>query len=125
MSYDQTTGVLKYWQDKTLAGFNTDGTQNNEPSYGFDETEFTSAPDDGGNLLIAPTSGQTLSIDSGYTGLSTVINNRTYYFGLTFTEGLASPEVKHHSGNIIYVDNRPSTTRSVNQKEDIKIILQF
>ncbi len=125
VSYDQTTGVLKYWQDRTLAGFNTDGTQNDEPSYGFDETEFTSAPDDDGDLLIAPTSGQTLSIDSGYTGLSTVINNRTYYFGLTFTEGLASPEVKHHSGNIIYVDNRPSTTRSVNQKEDIKIILQF
>ena len=26
--YDQTTGVLKYWQDRTLAGFNTVGTAN-------------------------------------------------------------------------------------------------
>ena len=35
------------------------------------------------------------------------------------------PEAKKYSGNIIYVDNRPSITRSVNQKEDIKVILQF
>jgi DUF2075 family protein len=35
------------------------------------------------------------------------------------------PEVKKYSGNIIYVDNRPSITRSSNQKEDIKVILQF
>ena len=26
VSYDQTTGVLKFWQDRTLAGFNTVGT---------------------------------------------------------------------------------------------------
>jgi hypothetical protein len=54
-----------------------------------------------------------------------VINNRTYYLGQSFTSGLANPEVKKHSGNIIYVDNRPSITRSPNQKEDIKVILQF
>ena len=30
--------------------------------------------------------------------------------------GVANPEVKKHSGNIIYVDNRPSITRSSNQK---------
>ncbi len=28
-------------------------------------------------------------------------------------------------GNIIYVDHRPAITRSSNQKEDIKVILQF
>ena len=36
-----------------------------------------------------------------------------------------NPEVRKYSGNIIYVDNRPSITRSTNQKEDIKVILQF
>ena len=25
VSYDETTGVLKYWQDRSLAGFNTAG----------------------------------------------------------------------------------------------------
>ena len=66
-----------------------------------------------------------LSIDTNFTGISTVINNRTYYLGQSFSSGVSNPEVKKYSGNIIYVDNRPSITRSSNQKEDIKVILQF
>ena len=42
-----------------------------------------------------------------------------------FKDGISIPEVKRHSGNIVFVDNRPAITRSVNQKEDIKIVLQF
>ena len=125
VNYDQTTGVLKYWQDRSLAGFNTVGTAQTQPTYGFDLTEFTATPGTGGNLTIAPTTGTNLGIDTNFSGISTVINNRTYYLGQTFTSGIANPEVKKHSGNIIYVDNRPSITRSSNQKEDIKVILQF
>ena len=125
VNYDQTTGVLKYWQDRSLAGFNTVGTAQTQPTYGFDLIEFTATPGTGGNLTIAPTTGTNLGIDTNFSGISTVINNRTYYLGQTFTSGIANPEVKKHSGNIIYVDNRPSITRSSNQKEDIKVILQF
>ncbi len=125
ISYDQTTGVLKYWQDKTMAGFNTVGTAQTNPTWGFDLTEFTANPTSGGNLTIVPSSGSNLAIDTSFTGLSTVINSKTYYLGQEFTEGIALPEVKKYSGNIIYVDNRPSITRSANQKEDIKVILQF
>ena len=125
ISYDQTTGVLKYWQDRSLAGFNTVGTAQTQPTYGFNLEEFTSSPGTGGAVTITPTTGLDLSIDSNFSGISTVINNRTYYLGQTFTSGVANPEVKKHSGNIIYVDNRPSITRSSNQKEDIKVILQF
>ena len=125
VSYDQTTGVLKFWQDRSLAGFNTVGTAQTQPTYGFDLTEFTSSPGSGGSLTITPSSGSNLGIDTNFSGISTVINNRTYYLGQSFTSGVASPEVKKHSGNIIYVDNRPSITRSSNQKEDIKVILQF
>lgn len=125
VSYDQTTGVLKYWQDRTLAGFNTVGTAVTNPTYGFDLTEFTSSPSTGGSLTIVPSSGSNLAIDTSFTGISTVINSRTYYLGQEFTNGLANPEVKKYSGNIIYVDNRPAITRSSNQKEDIKVILQF
>ena len=125
INYDQTTGVLKYWQDRSVSGFNTVGTAQTQPTYGFDLTEFTSAPDTGGSLTIVPSSGSNLAIDTSFTGVSTVINNRTYYLGQTFTSGVAEPEVRQHSGNIIYVDNRPSITRSSNQKEDIKVILQF
>ena len=125
VNYDSNTGVLKYWQDRTVAGFNTVGTAQSNPLYGFDLTEFTSSPSTGGSLTIIPSSGSNLTIDSVFTGISTVINNRTYYLGQSFTNGISSPEVRKHSGNIIYVDNRPSITRSSNQKEDIKVILQF
>jgi hypothetical protein len=125
INYDQATGVLKYWQDKTLAGFNTNGTSQVLPPNGLNLTQFTSSPTTGGSLVIFGNSGGTLSIDNTFTGISTVINNRTYYLGQSFINGLSNPEVKKYSGNIIYVDNRPSITRSSNQKEDIKVILQF
>ena len=80
-------------------------------------------------MNIASNQG-TLGIDtsfgkSGNPGISTVINNRTYYLGQSFVKGVSNPEVKKYSGNIIYIDNRPAIKRSSNQKEDIKVILQF
>jgi hypothetical protein len=124
ISYDQITGVLKYWQDRSNSGFSTVGLAVTNPTYGFNQVEFTNAFGAGGSLTISGGSVN-LGIDTSFTGLSTVINNRTYYLGQSFTSGLANPEVKKYSGNIIYVDNRPSITRSSNQKEDIKVILQF
>jgi hypothetical protein len=124
ISYDQVTSVLKYWQDRSNSGFSTVGVAITNPPFGFDQVEFSSSPGTGGSLVITGGSAS-LSIDTAFTGISTVINNRTYYLGQSFTSGLANPEVKKHSGNIIYVDNRPSITRSSNQKEDIKVILQF
>ena len=125
VSYDQTTGVLKYWQDRTLAGFNTVGTAQTDPTYGYELVDFTSNPTSPGTLDINHASVANLSIESSFSGISTVINNRTYYLGQSFTNGISSPEVEKYTGNIIYVDNRPSITRSSNQKEDIKVILQF
>ena len=123
VSYDQTTGVLKYWQDRV--GFNTVGAALTNAPYGYEQLEFTSNPSSGGSIVITPTTGSNLQIDSSFSGFSTSINNRTYNLGQDFTNGISSPEVKRYSGNIIYVDNRPSVNRSVNQKEDIKVILQF
>lgn len=127
VSYDPVTSVLKYWQDRTLSGFTTTpgaGVGVTNPIYGYNLNKFTSSPSAGGSIVV---NGGTVSlgIDTSFTGISTVINNRTYYLGQSFTEGLSNPEVKKYSGNIIYVDNRPSVTRSSNQKEDIKVILQF
>jgi hypothetical protein len=124
VSYDQVTGVLKYWQDRSTAGFNTDGSKNTIPEYGFKMNRFTKGITDGGSFDIVGGSA-TLAIQTSFTGISTEINSRTYYLGQSFSEGVAQPEVEKYTGNIIYVDNRPSITRSANQKEDIKIILQF
>ena len=129
VAYDQNTGVLKYWQDKFHCGFNTDGTKNTSPTYGFTMERFTSDTGSGGSFNIIGGSAtlaiQTTFGSSANPGINTVINSRTYNLGQSFIKGVSQPEVKKYSGNIIYVDNRPSITRSSNQKEDIKVILQF
>jgi len=124
VSYDQVTGVLKYWQDRTNSGFSSDGTLDASPVYGFRSNKFTSNITGGGSLAI--TGGSvSLGINTAFQGVSTVLNSRTYYLGQNFVNGLANPESQKFSGDIIYVDNRPSVTRSSSQKEDVKIILQF
>tara|TARA_B100000700_G_scaffold59947_1_gene65489 strand:- start:12392 stop:13957 length:1566 start_codon:yes stop_codon:yes gene_type:complete len=129
INYDTTTGVLKYWQDRTMAGFTTTtstvtGVAVTNPQYGYEITRFSAAISEGGTFgIVGTTSGLTISTD--FSGLSTSINNKTYYLGQSFTKGLSNPEVKKYSGNIIYLDNRPAIKRSSNQKEDIKVILQF
>jgi len=103
VNYDQTTGVLKYLQDRTFAGFSTDGSIQENSEYDYELIEFTSFPDDGGSLLLTGNNGSNLQIDNNFSGISTVINNRTYYLGQSFTNGLSSPEVKKYSGSIISV----------------------
>ena len=125
VNYDANTGVLKLWQDRTVAGFTTAGVGQINPAYGYLLNQFTGTPSGDGTLTITPSTGLPLTIDSDFSDNKTTINNRIYYHGMDFNSGVASPEVKQHSGNIIYVDNRPSITRSSNQKEDIKVILQF
>jgi len=67
-----------------------------------------------------------LVIDKSFSGITTVLNNNTTYnLGQNFDSGVSNPEVQKYSGDIIYIDNRPSIIRSANQKEDIKVILQF
>ena len=115
---------MKYWQDRTLAGFNTVGTAVTNPIYGFNLTRFTASPTSGGSLSIVGGTNN-LSISTNFSGFTTSINNKTYYLGQNFTNGVSNPEVKKYSGNIIYVDNRPAIKRSSSQREDIKVILQF
>jgi hypothetical protein len=60
------------------------------------------------------------------TNTSTItVSNKIINLGVEFTSGLANPEINSKSGNIIYIDNRPTVTRNSRQKEDVKIILEF
>ena len=112
-SWDNTTGVLKYYQPVGIA---TVGV-------GYKINEFSST---GSSLVINGAAlGPSLSIDVNFTGISTVINNRTYQLGSNFVAGIASAEYNKKSGEIIYIDNRPPIPRSASQKEDIKIVLEF
>lgn len=116
-SWNNITGVLKYYQPTGLA---TEGV-------GYTLYDFTSSPEVGGNLFINGSLSQStdLIIDSGFTGVSTVINNRTYQLGSYFISGISSTEYNKKSGELIYLDNRFPIPRSINQKEDIKIVLEF
>lgn len=122
VSWTPTNGVLKYWQDKSLA-------TGNSATYGYKLNRFSSSPITGGNTEILGGSGS-LTIDTNFgstsePGIKTTINSKTYYLGQQFINGLANPEVKKYSGEIVYVDNRAAITRSSTQKEDIKIVLEF
>jgi hypothetical protein len=124
ISYDKITGVLKYSQDRQLFGYEyislrlEDVTDNSKP------IEFTGTIGSGGSLNIVG-SNVNVKINNTFSGSVETINNRNYYFGQNFVNGTANPEVKKQSGSILYVDNRPPITRSINQREDIKIVLQF
>jgi hypothetical protein len=116
-AWDNTTGVLKYYQPVGLA---TVGVN-------YQINSFTATPTQGGSYTIeCPTIiGPELSIDTNFTGISTVINSRTYQLGSNFVSGISSAEFNKKSGDIIYIDNRKAIPRSASQKEDIKIVLEF
>jgi hypothetical protein len=116
-SWDSISGVLKYYQPVGLA---TVGV-------GYKIHPFTTNLETGGSLLItgSTSQGTDLQIHNTFTGLSTVINNRTYQLGSYFISGISSAEYNKKSGEIIYLDNRFAIPRSVSQKEDIKIVLEF
>lgn len=120
VSYDNKTGVLKYWQDRSNVGFQTGTSSSNfVPEFGYDLIRFSAS---GGTVNGTINN---LSVDSSFTGFSTTISGINYNLGQYFSNGISNPEVKKYSGEMIYIDNRPSITRSSNQKEDIKVILQF
>jgi hypothetical protein len=116
-SWDPITGVLKYYQPTGLASSET----------GFKIIPFTATPDVGYGLTINCSTiiGPTLTINSNFSGVSTTINNRIYQLGQEFVAGISSAEYNKKSGDIIYLDNRQPIPRSANQKEDIKIVLEF
>ena len=121
-SYDSETMVLKYFQDRSLYfGNNADQTDYNTVTSDSKVLSFSSS---GGS--ITPFAG---SIDTDF-GSPTPTNkfsvgSKVIDLGVTFTAGLANPEINKKTGDIIYIDNRPLVTRDIRQKEDIKIILEF
>lgn len=110
-SWDQDTKILKYYQSVGMA----------KSEYGYKLNQFTSNID---NLDIETDFG-TFQIDSSFSGSSITINNRIINLGSSYQNGISLPEYIKGSGEILYVDNRQPIERSANQKEDIKIVLEF
>lgn len=117
-SYDSETKVLKYFQDRSLYfGNSKDQTDYNTVTSDSKVLSFSSS---GGP--ITPFAG---SVDTTLNSNKVNVGGKVIDLGVTFTAGLANPEINKKTGDIIYIDNRPLVTRDIRQKEDIKIILEF
>jgi hypothetical protein len=121
-SYDRDTMVLKYFQDRSLYfGNSLDQTDRTDHSrvYNFEST--------GGPISSPSFTGASIdtTLGSPTPTNKVTVGTKVIDLGVTFTAGLANPEINKKTGDIIYIDNRPLVTRDIRQKEDIKIILEF
>ena len=120
-SWDSSTGVLKVYNPVGLGS----------TTYGFRMVDFASQIGAGGTYVVSgQTSGNALGIETSFgsssnPGTATTVGSASVQLGQSFVEGIAQPEVKKYSGEILYIDNRAAIQRSATQKEDIKIVLEF
>ena len=122
-SYDTSTKVLKYYEDRSLYYHPSLYDQTDSRTVVSETTpvDFSSS---GGAISSDNNFGG--SVDANFTGVTTAITStKTVNLDTQFINGLSSPEINKGSGDIIYIDNRPRVSRNARQKEDIKIILEF
>ena len=96
-----TAGVLKYIQTNDAH---------------TDQGVVRAFESNGSNAITGESSAASGNVDTGYA--STLL-------GVTFSAGLAAPEVENNSGDVIYVENRRLITRAADQIEDIKLVIEF
>ena len=120
-SYDKQTKVIKFYQDRSLY-FNE--TTQDQTDYSNVATQSKKIAFSGANSINFD-GPSPVSVDTSFSGISIVVNDKTIDLGVTFTDGYANPEINKTSGDIIYIDNRKLVERDSRQKEDIKIILEF
>jgi hypothetical protein len=96
-----TAGVLKYIQT-------TDAHTDSGVVRPFESN--------GSNAITGETSTASGTVNTSY-GSTTL--------GVTFSSGLAAPEIENNSGDVIYVENRRLITRAPDQIEDIKLVIEF
>jgi hypothetical protein len=122
-SYDLETKVVKYTRDRSLY-FNNGS---------LDQTDYVGVSTSGKVLdfessatLVTTVGGFSGAVDIGFSGITTnPTGSKVINLGVEFTNGIAQPEINKTSGDIVYLDNRPTISRNPRQKEDVKIILEF
>jgi len=121
-SFDEETNVIKYIQDRSLYFNKLTGTQRDFIGV---TSEAKYVDFDASAESVTTDSGFSASVDTNFSGITTVIGNNTINLGVNFTDGLSKSQINKRSGEIIYIDNRPTITRNSRQKEDIKVVLEF
>ena len=127
-SYDKQSGVLKYYQDRSLY-YEQTNNRNNQTDYigvGSDANSKQLAFGTSGSIKFLSTPKPSdASVSVAFTGSTMVDGTKEVDLGVYFTSGLANPEINKTTGDVIYIDNRKEVTRDSRQKEDIKIVLEF
>ena len=108
VEWDSSNSIL-YYQQERFGDYGTNGTNGGYVAFS------------GENLVTGATSGATGTPDAGADSAVTLAGGNT----ITFTNGYANPEMAADSGDIIYIENRKPISRSSDQIEDIKVIVEF
>jgi len=122
-SYDKDTFVLKYIQDRSL--YLNPVTGDNQDYFGVNLNANVLPFQSDTSIVFSGSFSGNGTIDSDFTGISTIIGGKNINLGVNFTNGLSNPEINKKTGDIIYIDNRKEVERDIRQKEDVKIILEF
>ena len=101
VSWDSTNGILKYFQSAALHTH---------------EGKVLAFESDASNAVVGVTSTASGTVD---TAQNAVLSD------ISFTGGLATPELEPNSGEIVYIENRREITRAPDQIEDIKLVIEF
>ena len=108
VEWDSTLSIL-YYQQERYSDFGTNSTTGAYVAFS------------GANVITGATSSATGTPDAAADSAVTLANQNT----ITFADGYANPELQPDSGNIIYSENRKPISRSTDQTEDIRIIVEF
>ena len=106
--WDSSNSILYYTQER----FGDFGTNSTTGSY----VAFS-----GANVVTGATSSAVGTPDTNADSLVTLAGGNT----ISFTDGYGNPELAADSGNLIYLENRKPISRSNDQIEDIKVIVEF
>jgi hypothetical protein len=123
-SYDKITSVLKYYQDRSLYYNPTTGNQKDYVGVSSD-AKVLAFESSSSVITFAGSSPDDTSVATAFTGRTMTSGTKDIDLGVYFTSGLADPEINKTTGDILYIDNREEVARNIQQKEDIKIILEF
>jgi len=108
IEWDSSNSILYYVQER-FGDYGTNGTTGAYVAFS------------GANVITGATSSATGTPDAAADSAVTLTGGNT----VTFADGYANPELAFDSGDIIYQENRKPISRSSDQIEDIKIIVEF
>ena len=108
MEWDSSNNILYIVQER-FGDYGTNGTTGAFVAFS------------GANQITGATSSAVGTPDSTADSAVTLAGGNT----ITFTDGYANPELDPDSGDVIYIENRKPISRSSDQTEDIKLIVEF